>query len=227
MVLRQVAQQFGHAGSHPAITATPVERNVGRMVEKAVGALQLVQVHRHLAGSTVYVLTVAGHLVGMRLHDGNHIHVVNPKAGLPRVAFPCPLLLDRFGIGRHFPLGVGIGQSQLFVSFVLRHPVEFQGQAAEHVQIHVVLDGQQSLLGSEEMLEAGLQQLDERLVLSGSSIFQGAVPVEGFRIANPLAGMQGMFFGDKAVGDAPSYFVGGVSFGEVLQQTLLRCQQLG
>ena len=159
------------------------------MIEETVGTLQFIQIHHHLFGCTIYIFAIIGHFVGMCLYNGNHVHIVNPKTCLPWIALLCPFLLTWFGIFGNFPLGIGIRQSQFFVAFILRHPIKLQRQTSEHIQIDMILDGQQLLFGSKQMLKSGLQKLDERFVFGCRRIFKRTVPIEGFGITNPFSGM--------------------------------------
>jgi hypothetical protein len=78
----QGAQHLGHARGEPAVAAAPEVVDVGRVVEEAVGLLQLVEVGDHLVRVAVEVLAVAGGAVGLELQHGEHVHVVDPEAGL-------------------------------------------------------------------------------------------------------------------------------------------------
>ena len=50
------------------------------MKEEAVGLLQLVQIGNHLLGEAVEIDAVAGGAVGLKLQQGEHVHIVDPEA---------------------------------------------------------------------------------------------------------------------------------------------------
>ena len=53
------------------------------MIEKAVLTLDFVEIEHHLLGCTVDIFSVARYMEGLGLHNGNHIHIVDPEACLP------------------------------------------------------------------------------------------------------------------------------------------------
>src|SRR6266481_9858639 len=66
MVLWQRAKQLSHARGHPAVAATPIERRIRCMIEKAVWLLQLVKISSHRCSCAIEVTRVFGRAV--RLH---------------------------------------------------------------------------------------------------------------------------------------------------------------
>ena len=96
MIGGKVAQCFSHAGGYPAIAAAPEEGHIGRVVEKAVGLLKFVKISDHLCGVAIEILFVAGGAIGLELKDREHIHVIDPEAGLIGETVGCwvlPLLV--------------------------------------------------------------------------------------------------------------------------------------
>ena len=98
------------------------------MIEESVRALQFIQVFHHLVGCTVYVLTVSRYTVSPGLYNGYHVHIINPHTCLPCIAVACQPFLALLGILRQFPLGIGIGQTHLLVTFILIYLVKHQWQ---------------------------------------------------------------------------------------------------
>jgi hypothetical protein len=84
MVGGERAQHLRHAGGKPAVAATPEVLHVGRVEEEPVGLLQAVQIDDHLVRIAVKIFAVAGGAVRLQLQHGEHIHVVDPEAGLGR-----------------------------------------------------------------------------------------------------------------------------------------------
>src|SRR5215472_7206390 len=84
MVLGEFTQRLGHSGRYPAVAASPEERNVWSMIEKAVRLLKLVEVGDHFESCPVEILLVSGCAIGRQLKDRKHVHVVDPVTRLGR-----------------------------------------------------------------------------------------------------------------------------------------------
>ena len=82
MILGQRAQQLGHPGRDPAVAASPEKWDIRRVVKKPVRLLQIIQVHGHFKRCAVQILRVASRAISLHLGDGDHVHVINPIAGL-------------------------------------------------------------------------------------------------------------------------------------------------
>ena len=108
IVFRKVEKQFCHAHSHPAIATSPIKGHIGCMIKKTVLTLNLIQIKHHFLGSAVDVFFISRHMIGFGLHDGNHIHIINPKASLPRVSFLMPFTFFIVCLLRKNPLRIGI-----------------------------------------------------------------------------------------------------------------------
>ncbi len=127
-VLREVLERHRHRGGHPAVAASPHERHVGRVVEKAVQKLQLVEVEDELLRGAVDVLPVARKTIRLRLEGGDHVGVVDPEARLVRVALLPPgkaRLVGRLVVPRRrivglrlLPLLVGERETEIARAFL-------------------------------------------------------------------------------------------------------------
>ena len=177
VVLREHAEHLGHADGHPSVAASPEEGRSGVVVEKPVGALDAVEVERHLTGGAVDVLFVARDQVGLGLQVGDHEHVVDPQPRLPRVSLVGVFLrlgelLVVLRVLRQLPLSVGVFHAQLQVFRVVVALVDLQGHGAENVEVDdvVVLGeevGLQVLLRGEQRLET-LHEPGVEAVVAGS-----------------------------------------------------------
>ena len=224
-VLGQSVQHFGEAHSHPTVAASPIERHIWRMVEEAVGTLQLVEILHHLVCGAVDVLAVAGRAVGPGLDNRYHVHVVYPHTCLPRVALSGEPFLAFLGILGQFPLRVGIRESHLLVALLSGEGlVETQRQGAEHVEVHVILCGDVLLVIRQEVVEAFLHLADNHVVAHGASPHQGTVPGAHLVVAQVLrVAPGGVLAVDEVVGETTSYFLRRAAGRKVFQYIILRC----
>ena len=223
VVLWQGFQHLGQPDGHPSVAACPVERCVGRVVEEAVGPLQFVEVFHHFVRGPVDVLAVARGAIGPGLDYRNHVHVVDPHAGLPGVALSCEPFLALLGFSRQFPLRVGIGEShRLVVLFRGERRVEAERQGAEHVEIYVVLGWNVLFVVCQEAVEAFLHLADDDVVAHGPSPHEGAVPGAYLVVAQVLrVAPGGVLAVDEVVGKAPSHLFGRGARREVAKGVVL------
>src|ERR1700722_12386973 len=84
MVEREIVESFRHTGRDPTIASSPKELRIGRVKEESVRLLQFVQICGHLASLPIQVTSVFCGPVSFELEDGDHIHVIYPKAALIR-----------------------------------------------------------------------------------------------------------------------------------------------
>src|SRR5437763_8374213 len=68
MIFRQRAQQFSHSGRDPSVAAAPVKWRVGRVKEKAVRLLQLVEISSHRCGSAIEIPGVMRRAIRLHLN---------------------------------------------------------------------------------------------------------------------------------------------------------------
>ena len=125
-IFGQTTQQLCHTGSHPAITSTPIERNIRCMIEKTIRTLQFIQIHHHFSGSTVYIFTITGNSISLSLYNRNHIHIVNPQTSLPGISFLIPFFFFGFCIFRKLPLSIGIRKTQIQITLIFCYLIQFQ-----------------------------------------------------------------------------------------------------
>ncbi|MNH95273.1 hypothetical protein D3C81_1898540 [compost metagenome] len=83
------------------------------MIEQSIWTLQFIQIKHHFPGCTVQVFDFARCFKSSGLHDGDHVHIVDPEARLPGVSFLRPGLCFLTGILWKFPLCISIGQAQV------------------------------------------------------------------------------------------------------------------
>ena len=167
VLLRQRPQQLRRAGGHPAIAAAPVEGRVGRVEEEAVRLLELVQVGDHRQGGAIEVPGLAGRAVGLDLDRGDHVHVVDPVAGLGGDAVR----------GRGLPLLVREAAAQLEEGRLLRLEVDLERHRPEHAIVDVGVRGDVlRALGRQERVELAYQPVPQVGVADELRERQGAVP---------------------------------------------------
>ena len=177
VIVRQLAEQLGHATRHPAIAAAPEEGELGPVIEQAVGLLELVQVGDHFERGPVEVNLIAGGAPGLELEDRDHVHVVDPEAGFAGEAL-------RRGV---LPLLVGQLPAEIEVLRVLGADVQLQRDDAEDGVIDMALPGDQLLLSL--FGPVGIVALDQGvghgLVAGEFGEFQGGVPGGVFGVVDP------------------------------------------
>ena len=188
MIFGKVAQNHGQAGRHPAISASPEEGPFGVVIEQAIVPLEGVHVHFHLAGRPVDIFAVAGDAVGLGLEDGDHIHVINPQAGLGGVAVreEFPLALNgEVAIAAHpfagvpggvFPLMIGIAKSHFQGPLVAIHQVDLQGNGSEDGEVHVVVAVAFCVFLAKEGLKEVNQPVLQFLVVAAVGELDGVHP---------------------------------------------------
>ncbi len=176
MIGGQGAQHFSHSGGHPAVATAPEERHVGRVIEEAVRLLQLVEIGRHLQRITIEILPVPGCAVRLQLQDREHIHVVDPEAGLVRQAVGLRII----------PLLVGPLLTIREIFLLVRLKANLQRNGAEDVVIDVMPRRDVRFFSATG--HDGIKLLDQLLgqigVVRELSKRQRAVPRADFGVVN-------------------------------------------
>src|ERR1039458_1650442 len=184
MVGGEIAEHLGHAGGNPSVAAAPEEGDIGGVVEEAVGLLELVKIGDHFESVAIEIFVVAGGAVGLELQDGQHIHVVDPIAGLGGEAVGLRVL----------PLAVGPRLTIREILWVLGLHAYFERDDAEDGVVHMMADGDAGGLGSSGHERGKLvdQALAKRVVVGELSNREGAVPAGAFAVeAGAVALMRG------------------------------------
>ncbi len=158
----------------------------------------------------VEILAVAGGAVGLELKHGEHVHVVDPVAGLGREAVEvgggegCAGVVDA-GLGG--PLAVGDGEAHLEVfgigaGQVVGDDGELERNGAEHGGVDVVAGGKAGGFGAagEQRGEAGYEFVAEGVVVGELGEGEGAVPGADLGIVDGVFALErhgGEFFGES------------------------------
>jgi len=196
MIGGEFAEEFGEAGGKPTVAAAPEMRSVGRVVEEAVWLLQFVEVGDHFLCSAVEVFGVLGRAISLRLEDVDHVHVVDPVAGLRTQALRHERLSVAVLSGLFFPIGgeVWIGKSPLAVGFPLAEgevtcifilDIDLKRHRAEDGEVDVDRVGNEiGLGGGEERVEAFNETIEEVGVVGQLGEGERTVPSADFGIDN-------------------------------------------
>ena len=199
-------QHLGHTHGHPSVSAAPCERRPRSMIEKSRRPLDRIQIELHLPGCSINVFFISRHTIGLRLNGRDHEHVVEPEPRLPRVAPVGPLFLrcqEKPGIDeiaihrallnmhrierpplRQSPLTVGIHHTQFQATGVMLLHVNFQGDSAEYVIVHMVRFGKQTGVVRKQRLKLGNQAGFQLLVPGFVSEPKPPEPGTDIRIGN-------------------------------------------
>ena len=213
MVGGQGAEDFGHADGKPAVAASPVVGDFRAVEEEAVGFLEFVEVGGHFVGGAVGILGVLGGAVGLDLEAADHEHVVDPPAGFAGEAGgqgADPLFVSDAGAKFEVFLAAIIGAAV--------DEVDFQGDVAEDVGIHMVVLGDKAAAGGEDVIVTVHELLLEGGIADGVGEAEAAVGGADFRVDDEAFGfVDGVWAREKIFGD---FFADGAGIsigGQVLE----------
>ena len=203
----EVGEDLGHAGGEPAVAAAPEEGDVFGVVEEAVGLLKAVEVGDHFFGVAVEVLLVSGGAIGLELQHGEHVHVVDPEAGLGGKAVGLGIL----------PLAVGPADTFLEKLGVFGLDGDLEGNDAEDGVVDVVAEGDAGLIvaAGHHRLEAGDEALAEVVVVGELGVGERAIPGTDLGVVERRGVLVGA--GDEVLGEAFADLLGGGSGGPVVE----------